>query len=103
MIMAHGVARQVSGIAERHEMLLLDIVFALRLVADDVRHHKVIMIKRLRQGILRVAQQTLATADKYSDHVNITINIFIGTYAMLLVNNNRGAAGGLVLVAWLMF
>lgn len=59
MIVAHGVARQVSCIAEGHKVLLPHIVLALRLVVDNMRHNKVIMIQRLRQRILGVAQYAL--------------------------------------------
>lgn len=60
MIVTHGVARQMSGIAKRHKVLLLHIVFALRLVAYDVGDHKVIMIQGLCESILCVAQQALS-------------------------------------------
>lgn len=63
MIVAHGVARQVSCIAEGHKVLLPHIVLALRLVVDNMRHNKVIMIQRLRQRILGVAQYALHSTE----------------------------------------
>lgn len=59
VILVHGVAGQVSSVAQGHEMLLLHIVLALRLVALNVGHHKVVMVEGLRQGILGVSQQAL--------------------------------------------
>lgn len=64
MIVTHGVARQVSSIAEGHEMLLPHIILALRLVANNMRNHKVIMIQRLRQRVLGVAKQTLLATER---------------------------------------
>lgn len=63
MIVAHGVARQVSRIAEGHEVLLPHIVLALRLVVNNMRDNKVIMIQRLRQRILGVSKQTLHSTE----------------------------------------
>lgn len=59
MIMAHSVSGQMASVAEGHEVLLLHVVLALRLVTDDVCHHEVVVIQGLRQCILRVAQKAL--------------------------------------------
>jgi len=60
VVLAHRVAGQVAGVAEGHEVLLLHVVLALRLVADDVGHHEVVVVQGLRQGVLGVAKQALS-------------------------------------------
>lgn len=79
MIVAHGIARQVAGIAKRHKVLLLYIIFALRLVANNVGDHKVIMIQRLSESILRVAQQALAilSRSRQSEQTFILFKIYL--------------------------
>lgn len=105
MIVAHGVARQVSRIAEGHEVLLPHIVLALRLVINNMRDNKVIMIQRLRQRILGVSKQTLHSTeiDQRSERERGNDKDRKGnTYTMLVVNYNRGAACWLVFATWLM-
>lgn len=63
MVVVHRIAGQVAGIAERHETLLLHLVFALWRIADDMCHHKVIMVECRRQGIFGVSKYTLELQD----------------------------------------
>lgn len=102
MIVAHGVARQVSRIAEGHEMLFPHIVLALWLVANYMRHNKVIMIQCLRQRILGVTKHPLHSTEK-GQQERKNRNRELATYTMFIVHYNRGAACWLVFVTRLMF
>lgn len=44
MVMAEGVSRKVTGVAEAHKTLFLYRVLALGLVLYDVRHYEVVVV-----------------------------------------------------------
>lgn len=44
VVVAHGVAGQMSRVAKRREFLFFDAPFALRFVADYVGRHEVVVV-----------------------------------------------------------